>query len=88
MCSARVQQFLRVSGASRAVIRSRAQARVSGRARYGSTTVEIVSFSRWGQRWAATLVAAATACFFVVFTTIDDRAVAVRVCRKRLNQSR
>ncbi|GAB3748953.1 hypothetical protein GCM10027590_67760 [Nocardiopsis nanhaiensis] len=48
--------------------------------------MEIVSFSRWGQRLAATLVAAATASGFVVFTTIDDRAVAVGVSGKRPDQ--
>src|SRR5699024_9009964 len=58
--------------------RSWAVCRVSGRAKR-SEIVLMRSFSRCGQRWAATLMSAATAGLFVVFTTIDDHAVAVRV---------
>ncbi len=50
-------------------IRSWAVVRVSDWARCGSTTAWMSLFSRYDQRRATTLVAAATACFFVVFTT-------------------
>src|SRR5699024_1737105 len=56
--------------------------RVSGRARCGSMTVLVSSFSRCGQRLAATVVCAAVASGFFVFTTINDRAAAVVVFGK------
>lgn len=52
--------------------------RPAGRARRPEM-VWMRSFSRWGRRWAATLMSAATAGVFVVFPTIDDHAVAVCV---------
>lgn len=42
--------------------------------------------SRCGRRRAATLVVVATVCVLFVFTTIDDRAVAVGVSGKRPDQ--
>ena len=85
-CSARVQPFLRVSGVRRARIRSQAVVRVSGRGRCGLVAVSVNSFSRHGHGRAATLMAAATASECGVFTTIDDRAVAVVVSEERPDQ--
>src|SRR5699024_4274693 len=79
-------QFLRVRGAGRARIVSWVVVRVAGRARWGSTTVWVRWFSRCGRRWAARLVAAATASGFCVLTTTDDQAVAVVVSGERPDQ--